>query len=70
MIGQFIVAIATISEHSTHAYVCYVTMYILPNYEIDGLFNFQIRNVSVFSQSEALLCYHGNRCAMANIFQN
>ena len=69
MIGRFIVAMVTNSKHWRHDYVCYVTKYLCPKFDIDGLFNFSIRDVSVFSQSEALLCYHGNKCVTESIFK-
>ena len=40
MIGQFMVAIATNSKHWRHDYVCYVTKYLCPKYDVDRLFNF------------------------------
>ena len=32
-----------------------------------GCLTFKLRDVSVFSQSEALLCYHSNKCVTENI---
>ena len=40
MIGRFIVAMVTDSKHWRHDYVCYVTKYLCPKFDIDGLFNF------------------------------
>ena len=40
MIGRFMVAMVTDSKHSKHDYVSYVTTYLCPKYDIDGLFNF------------------------------
>ena len=40
MIGQFMVTMATNSKHWRHDYVCYVTKYLCPKYDIDRLFNF------------------------------
>ena len=71
LIGRFMVAMITNSKHSKHDYVCYVTMNLCPKYDIHGLFNFEIRDILVFSQSEALfLCYHDKKCVTASIFQN
>ena len=39
--------------------VCCVTTYLCAKYDIDGLSNFWITDVSVFSQSEALICSVG-----------
>ena len=40
LIGQFMVAMATNSKRWRHDYVCYVTKYLCPKYDIDRLFNF------------------------------
>ena len=40
VIGRFIVAMVTNSKHWRHDYVCYVTKYLCPKFDIDGLFNF------------------------------
>ena len=40
MIGWFVVTMATNSKHWRHDYVCYVTKYLCPKYDIDRLFNF------------------------------
>ena len=40
MIGRFIVAMVTNSNHWRHDYVCYVTKYLCPKFDIDELFNF------------------------------
>ena len=45
--------------HPKHDYVCCVTTYLCAKYDIDGLSNFWITDVSVFSQSEALICSVG-----------
>ena len=49
----------TNSKHPKHDYVCCVTTYLCAKYDIDGLSNFWITDVSVFSQSEALICSVG-----------
>ena len=68
MIGCFMVAMETNSKHSKHDYVCYVTTYLCLKFDIDGLFNFKIIDVLVFSQSKVLLRYHSNKYITANIF--
>ena len=49
----------TNSKHPKHDYVCCVTTYLCAKYDINGLSNFWIIDVSVFSQSEALICSVG-----------
>ena len=40
----------------------------VPSMTSIGCLTFKIRDVSVFSQSEALLCYHSNKCVTESIF--